>query len=255
MGGMIAQVIAQDEPQLVRKLILAGTGPAGGEGITDVTTHLADLAQWMSEGTESFEYERDVELLAARQWHTEVPRDVFARITGLSDFPAALRHGVSEGALRYLCNASLSYRLRGVPVEMESIWALAIPEGGGDTHRAVLRGTRAELTIDQGPGTRYIPELTVRPAEASTNYAAALARTVKSLQAAFPGLGFEGAGPGFRIGMPAALRTTHEQHFAAVLEGFIDYIDSGRCPERTGPDLVTKYTLLAQAKELSHRAA
>ena len=37
MGGMIAQVIAADEPQLVRKLILAGTGPAGGEGITDVT--------------------------------------------------------------------------------------------------------------------------------------------------------------------------------------------------------------------------
>ncbi len=37
MGGMIAQVIAQDEPQLVRKLILAGTGPAGGEGITKVT--------------------------------------------------------------------------------------------------------------------------------------------------------------------------------------------------------------------------
>jgi len=37
MGGMIAQVIAQDQPQLVRKLILAGTGPAGGEGIDKVT--------------------------------------------------------------------------------------------------------------------------------------------------------------------------------------------------------------------------
>ncbi|HEY4729201.1 MAG TPA: alpha/beta hydrolase [Actinomycetes bacterium] len=37
MGGMIAQVIAQQEPQLVRKLILAGTGPAGGEGIEKVT--------------------------------------------------------------------------------------------------------------------------------------------------------------------------------------------------------------------------
>jgi pimeloyl-ACP methyl ester carboxylesterase len=37
MGGMIAQVIAQDEPQLVRKMIIAGTGPAGGEGITNVT--------------------------------------------------------------------------------------------------------------------------------------------------------------------------------------------------------------------------
>jgi pimeloyl-ACP methyl ester carboxylesterase len=37
MGGMIAQVIAQQEPQLVRKVILAGTGPAGGEGIDKVT--------------------------------------------------------------------------------------------------------------------------------------------------------------------------------------------------------------------------
>jgi pimeloyl-ACP methyl ester carboxylesterase len=37
MGGMIAQVIAQQEPQLVRKMIIAGTGPAGGEGITKVT--------------------------------------------------------------------------------------------------------------------------------------------------------------------------------------------------------------------------
>ena len=37
MGGMIAQLIAAEEPQLVRKVILAGTGPAGGEGITKVT--------------------------------------------------------------------------------------------------------------------------------------------------------------------------------------------------------------------------
>src|SRR3954447_1452594 len=37
MGGMIAQVIAQEEPRLARKLILAGTGPAGGEGIKNVT--------------------------------------------------------------------------------------------------------------------------------------------------------------------------------------------------------------------------
>ena len=37
MGGMIAQVITQTEPDLVRKLIIAGTGPAGGEGIKNVT--------------------------------------------------------------------------------------------------------------------------------------------------------------------------------------------------------------------------
>jgi len=45
MGGMIAQVIAAGEPRLVRKIILAGTGPAGGEGITNVTrlSHLDTL--------------------------------------------------------------------------------------------------------------------------------------------------------------------------------------------------------------------
>jgi pimeloyl-ACP methyl ester carboxylesterase len=38
MGGFVAQVMAQKEPQLVRKIILAGTGPAGGEGIDNVTS-------------------------------------------------------------------------------------------------------------------------------------------------------------------------------------------------------------------------
>lgn len=37
MGGFVAQVIAAEEPRLVRKIILAGTGPAGGPGIDKVT--------------------------------------------------------------------------------------------------------------------------------------------------------------------------------------------------------------------------
>ncbi|WP_319456483.1 MULTISPECIES: alpha/beta hydrolase [unclassified Mycobacterium] len=37
LGGFVSQVIAQQEPALVRKIILAGTGPAGGEGIVNVT--------------------------------------------------------------------------------------------------------------------------------------------------------------------------------------------------------------------------
>jgi pimeloyl-ACP methyl ester carboxylesterase len=38
MGGMIAQEIVMMEPQLIRKMIIAGTGPAGGEGISDVSS-------------------------------------------------------------------------------------------------------------------------------------------------------------------------------------------------------------------------
>src|SRR5438034_5243127 len=37
LGGGVAQVIALEEPELVRRVILAGTGPAGGGGINQVT--------------------------------------------------------------------------------------------------------------------------------------------------------------------------------------------------------------------------
>jgi len=36
LGGFISQVIALEEPHLVRRIILAGTGPAGGVGIDKV---------------------------------------------------------------------------------------------------------------------------------------------------------------------------------------------------------------------------
>jgi pimeloyl-ACP methyl ester carboxylesterase len=42
LGGFVAQVVAQQQPGLVRKIILAGTGPAGGEGIVNVGAVLQD---------------------------------------------------------------------------------------------------------------------------------------------------------------------------------------------------------------------
>jgi pimeloyl-ACP methyl ester carboxylesterase len=36
LGGMVAQEVVLKEPELVRKMVLAGTGPAGGEGISTV---------------------------------------------------------------------------------------------------------------------------------------------------------------------------------------------------------------------------
>src|SRR5258708_20654076 len=42
LGGFIAQIIAQERPDLVRRIILAGTAPAGGEGIINVGAVLQD---------------------------------------------------------------------------------------------------------------------------------------------------------------------------------------------------------------------
>ncbi|MGR4869400.1 alpha/beta fold hydrolase [Variovorax sp. LARHSF232] len=50
MGGMIAQEIVLMAPQLVRKMIITGTGPAGGEGISKVArvTYLDMIRGWLS---------------------------------------------------------------------------------------------------------------------------------------------------------------------------------------------------------------
>jgi predicted dehydrogenase len=226
-----------------------------GEGITDVTTHLVDLAQWITGGGDAFDYDRDVELLSARQWPTEVPRDMFTRITGLDDFPGALRHRVADGVLSYLCNAAMTFRLRGITVAIESRWALAAPEGGGDTHYALVRGTAADLIVEHSGRTRYVTELTVRPVDGSTGYAAALGGAIESLQGTFPGLGIEPSAHTFRITIPHALRTTHEQHFAKVLDQFLGRIDRGGLSDNFGRDLVAKYRLIMRAAELSRRDA
>lgn len=50
MGGMVAQEIVLMEPGLVRRLILTGTGPAGGEGISNVArvTYYDMLRGWLT---------------------------------------------------------------------------------------------------------------------------------------------------------------------------------------------------------------
>ncbi len=223
-----------------------------GEGMADVTTHLVDLAQWMTGNDVPFDYDRDVQLQSARQWSTDVPLDKFSRITGLDSFPAALRGDVTDDVLAYLCNAGLTYRLRGIPVEIESVWALDLPEGGGDTHLSVLRGSKAQISVELGPETDFVSTLTVHPTRSDDTFAAALEHAIEDLNGEYPGLGVAADGDAYRVVIPDALRTTHEEHFAAVLDEYLDYLDAGTWPANLGPDIVTKYTLLARARALSH---
>jgi pimeloyl-ACP methyl ester carboxylesterase len=43
MGGLVAQEVALARPDLVRRLVLVGTGPRGGEGIGDLPAWVAEL--------------------------------------------------------------------------------------------------------------------------------------------------------------------------------------------------------------------
>jgi predicted dehydrogenase len=228
---------------------------AQGEGITDVTTHLVDLTQWLI-GREALHYSRDVELVSARQWATEVPLPIYTLITGRDAFPESVRGAVRGDALSYMCNAEINYRLRGVPVHVESVWALEIPKGGGDQHSCIARGERADLVIEQSAATRFVPELFVRPREPSTEYGAALGSALATLQPQFPGIALDPVdGGAFHIRIPVTLRTTHEQHFALVLDRFLSLAARGERPERLISDLVGRYSLLAEAVELARRQA
>jgi pimeloyl-ACP methyl ester carboxylesterase len=43
LGGFVAQQIALDAPELVRRLLLVGTGPAGGEGMQEYTPQVTEI--------------------------------------------------------------------------------------------------------------------------------------------------------------------------------------------------------------------
>lgn len=57
LGGMVAQEIVLKEPPLVRKMILAGTGPAGGEGISTVAgVTFYDMARGLFTGQDAKQF-------------------------------------------------------------------------------------------------------------------------------------------------------------------------------------------------------
>ena len=224
-----------------------------GEGITDVTTHLVDLVQWMIADDQGVDHDRDVALTAARQWSTAIPLEIFSRITGLDAFPQFASADASGGILHFLCNANVRYQLRGVSAEIESIWNLEIPRGGGDTHYGIARGVHADLIVDQGPETGFDPRLRVVPVAKSEQYEAGLRAALVRLGEICPGVGCENDKNGYEITIPAATHHGHEARFEQVLDQFLGYVDTNSWPQRVSEELVAKYALLADAFDLSHR--
>lgn len=57
MGGMVAQEVVLKDPRLVRKMVLAGTGPAGGEGISTVAgVTVCDMARGFFTGQDAKQF-------------------------------------------------------------------------------------------------------------------------------------------------------------------------------------------------------
>ena len=221
-----------------------------GEGIVDVTTHLTDLIQWMVFDGEQFDFETDYELCDAKRWHTDVPLDKFALITKQKQFQREIMGKVKDDVLRLYSNGEFVYKLRGVAVKLSVIWALEAPEGGGDTHYSVMHGSKSDLIIEQGPQTGNKPELFIKPNKNIDETETLLKAAVAKMDS--KGLEVVREGERLRLEIPTELRTTHEEHFAAVRDNFIACLDGEKeFPANMKSALKAKYSLLAAAQDLA----
>jgi predicted dehydrogenase len=219
-----------------------------GDGVVDIQSHLTDQVQWLVLDDEPGNYGEDVELHAARRWTTPVPLDLFRDSTGRAAFPESLDEYVRDDVLALACNSEIEYSLRGVRARQRAQWEQREAPGGGDLHPCVIRGTRCTLVVKHGPETAQVAQLHVQPA-AGIDLEPALAGAVAELQEDFPGVGLARSDTGFELTIPETLRTSHESHFAMVLEQFLDYVDAGRWPPWLTSGIRMRYQLLADARE------
>ena len=218
-----------------------------GTGAVDIPTHLVDQTQWLVDGAGDAAGEAP-RLLSARGWYTRVPSGAFRRITGEATFPAALAPFMDGDALGYLCNVEMSYRIAGVTARVGARWELSAPPDGGDAYRAVARGTRGTVVLEQGPETGGRRRLFVEPRGEMEPALQALGAAVAGWQTELPGVGIEREEPGsISIVIPPALSAGHEAHFAIVLDGLLQAIDDGGWPAAPAARTLAKYALLAEA--------
>jgi predicted dehydrogenase len=225
-----------------------------GEGLNDIGTHLVDLVQWTLFPEKAIDYRADVRVLAAQRWPTWIPESDFRRVTNAPRFPDSLAGSVKDGRLEYYCNTLVSYALRGIHTKLNVIWDWEAPAGGGDTHFAFYRGTRARVEIRQTKADRYLPELYVIPATAAlkADVLAAVQARIKAAQADYPGVAVEDRGAEIRVTVPDALRVGHEAHFAQVATRFLGYLrDRKTLPSWERPNLLAKYFVTTTGTELS----
>jgi len=215
-----------------------------GEGIADVTTHLVDIVQWSAfPGVRLAK--TDVEVLSARTWPTRITPEQFRMSTG----------GTRTEPFDCEANGEFTWKLRGVCCKVSVVWNFMAPKGTGDTHRSLMRGTRAELVIEQGAKESYKPVLYVRARGDVAQTDAALRAAVARVSEAHPGVTAvptETAGV-WRIAYPKAYDIGHEAHFSQVVRTYLDWMKAGREDPTYIDNMLVKYYTIVEAWKKAHK--
>jgi predicted dehydrogenase len=225
-----------------------------GEALGDVATHLVDLVPFLLFPGQPIDYRTEIRVLGAKRWPTVLDRAQLLRLTGEKQLDPVLAAGMKGDGFDYFANGEVSYTLRGAHVRLKALWNYEAPEGGGDTHVAIVRGSRSRVEILQGAEQKWRPELYVvpnRPADVPA-VKAALERRVAELAKTRPGLTVEAEGARLRVGIPDRYRVGHEPHFAEVTARFLGYLkDPASLPKWEKANMLAKYWVTTKAAELS----
>lgn len=225
-----------------------------GEGIVDVSTHLVDMIQWEAFPGVIIDYNKDIEILDANRWVTPMSLAQFKEVTGLDNYPDFLKKDVEGETLNVFANGDIIYKIKGIHAKTLVKWNYTYPEGGGDTHFSVMKGSKANLVIRQDKEQNYKPELFIEISGATdkAGYEAALKGEFKSIVNKFPGVSFAKVNDGvFQVMIPDEYRVGHEAHFGQVTENFLQYLTDGALPEWEVPNMITKYYITTKALEIA----
>ena len=225
-----------------------------GEGIVDVMTHLVDLVQWECFPEQIIDYQKDIKINTAKRWATNMGLSQFKAITKSEGFPDYLKPNVvKDTTLQVFCNGEINYTLRGVHAKTSVIWNYQAPEGTGDTHYSIMRGTKANLVIRQGKEENYKTTLYIEPISPTPQYVAVLNDVFTQLQKKYTGITFEQVGKNWKVNFPEVLKTNHEAHFAQVTAQFLAYLKKGNLPNWEVPNMIAKYYTTTQALEMARK--
>lgn len=225
-----------------------------GDGIVDVTTHLVDLIQWACFPEVILDYKKDIEILKASRWTTALTEEEFSAVTRLDKIPEYLDNDLDEnGLLQVYCNGEMTYQLKNIHARVKVEWKYQAPDGTGDTHYSILRGTLADLEIRQGAAENYKPELYLIPKSTSKEYLSILNDKFSVLEKKFPGVQLDESAEEFRVNIPDEYRIGHEAHFGQVTAQFLKYLKAGELPAWEVPNSLAKYYTTTAGLELAKK--
>ena len=221
-----------------------------GEGVVDVMTHLVDLVQWECFPGQAIDYTKDINISSAKRWTTDMSLSQFRAITRLDSFPAYLANNITNDTLLHVyCNGEINYTIRGIHASTSVIWNYEAPEGTGDTHYSIMRGTKTNLVIRQGKEENYKPVLYIELIKNDSASRSAVAEHFRKISAKFPGVEFWQTTKGWSIKLPANLMEGHEAHFARVTKNFLEYLKNKNMPAWEVPNMLAKYYTTTKALE------